>query len=176
MLTKQELRKIVRERKREFTRQQLEELSLAVVSRIMAEPHFAAAKTVMLYCSLPDEIDTHRLLQHINDKTILLPKVTGDTTMELRRYEGQHDLEEGAFHIMEPRGKIFTDFASIDVAVVPGMAFDRQGNRLGRGKGYYDRFLSALPARIYKIGVCFDFQKFDSIPAEPTDVRMDIVV
>lgn len=96
--------------------------------------------------------------------------------METRLYETEKDLVEGAFNIMEPQGPLFTDYGKIDVVVVPGMAFDKKGNRLGRGKGYYDRFLSQLPPYIYKIGVCFDFQKFDNIPAEETDVRMDCVV
>ena len=62
------------------------------------------------------------------------------------------------------------------MAVIPGMAFDSNGNRLGRGKGYYDRFLSMLPARIYKIGVCFDFQKFEHIPTATNDIQMDCVI
>ena len=77
---------------------------------------------------------------------------------------------------MEPTGRSFTDYASIDLAVIPGMAFDTSGNRLGRGKGYYDRFLSLLPPYIYKIGVCFDFQKFNEIPSEATDVTMDLIL
>ena len=77
---------------------------------------------------------------------------------------------------MEPTGRSFTDYASIDLAVIPGMAFDTSGNRLGRGKGYYDRFLSLLPPYIYKIGVCFGFQMFDSIPSDTTDIRMNEVI
>lgn len=176
MLNKRELRQIVRQRKREFSQQQLAEFSLAVIRRLETEPHFAKAKTVMLYCSLPDEVDTMPLLRNTIGKTILLPKVTSDTTMEIRLYESEKDLAEGAFHIMEPRGPLFTDYGKIDVAVVPGMAFDEKGNRLGRGKGYYDRFLSQLPPCIYKIGVCFDFQKFDAIPSEATDVTMDLIL
>lgn len=176
MLNKRELRQIVRQRKREFSQQQLAEFSLAVIRRLETEPHFAKAKTVMLYCSLPDEVDTMPLLRNIIGKTILLPKVTSDTTMEIRLYESEKDLAEGAFHIMEPQGPLFTDYGKIDVAVVPGMAFDEKGNRLGRGKGYYDRFLSQLPPYIYKIGVCFDFQKFDKIPSEATDVTMDLIL
>ena len=176
MLNKGQLRQMVRQRKREFSQRQLAELSLAVIGRLKAEPHFANAKTVMLYCALPDEVDTMPLLRDTQGKTILLPKVTGETTMETRLYETEKDLVEGAFNIMEPQGPLFTDYGKIDVVVVPGMAFDKKGNRLGRGKGYYDRFLSQLPPYIYKIGVCFDFQKFENIPAEETDVRMDCVI
>ena len=97
--------------------------------------------------------------------------------MELRRYTGRQDLQEGAFHIMEPTGTLLPQerYAEIETAVIPGMAFDRAGHRLGRGKGYYDRLLAKMP-HIYKIGVCFDFQKVDSIPTEATDITMDTMV
>ena len=154
----------------------------------------------MLYCSLPDEVYTmdmiHRL--HGEGKKIVLPKVISDCEMELREYDGDADLEVGSFGIMEPCGKLFTDYEDIDVAVIPGMAFDKDGNRLGRGKGYYDRFLNAAGKRsvnekceigkgvnekrenrkgnTYKIGICFPFQFVDAVPADEHDNRMDMVV
>lgn len=76
---------------------------------------------------------------------------------------------------MEPTGELFTDYDLIDVAIVPGMAFDREGHRLGRGKGYYDRFLAQLP-HIYKIGICFPFQLVDKVPADVHDILMDEVI
>lgn len=178
MQSKNELRQMVRQRKREFSRLQLKELSLAGNQRIITSQRYREASTIMLYTSLPDEVDTSLLLSHslAEGKMVLLPKVTGETTMELRVYKKEQDLVEGAFHIMEPTGRSFTDYASIDLAVIPGMAFDTLGNRLGRGKGYYDRFLSLLPPYIYKIGVCFGFQMFDSIPSDTTDIRMNEVI
>lgn len=178
MSEKQELRKTVRLLKREYRQEQLATLSLAIIERLIMEPHFRKAKTVMLYCALPDEVDTRELLNHCIEKgkKVLLPKVTGETTMELRQYTGNDDLAVGAFGILEPTGATFNAFDTIEVAVIPGMAFDSNGNRLGRGKGYYDRFLSMLPARIYKIGVCFDFQKFEHIPTATNDIQMDCVI
>jgi 5-formyltetrahydrofolate cyclo-ligase len=76
---------------------------------------------------------------------------------------------------MEPVGTRFTDYAAIDVAVVPGMVFDAQGHRLGRGKGYYDRFLAKLPG-VYKIGLCFSWQMVDEVPSEANDITMDEVM
>jgi 5,10-methenyltetrahydrofolate synthetase len=83
-------------------------------------------------------------------------------------------LAEGAFHILEPIGEQFADYEKIDVALVPGMAFDAAGHRLGRGKGYYDRFLAAHP-HLYKIGVCFPFQHVAEVPVNEYDVCMDEV-
>jgi len=75
----------------------------------------------------------------------------------------------------EPSGELFTDFDRITLAIIPGMAFDHQGNRLGRGKGYYDRLLPQL-SHAYKLGLCFPFQLLtEEIPHEPHDCRMDEV-
>lgn len=174
---KKELRKEIRNRKRQFTAQQLHELSFAVIQRLLNHPRLKEAHTILLYHSLPDEVDTHTIIDSLilNGKTILLPRVTGDSTMELRRYTSPRDLTLGAYGIMEPTGDVFTDYQSVDLAVIPGMAFDPLGNRMGRGKGYYDRLLPSLK-RAYKIGVCFPFQMMESIPHDEHDVRMDDVV
>ncbi len=130
---------------------------------------------MLLYHSLPDEVDTHAFIRRWSArKRILLPVVKGDD-LELRLYTGDDRLTEGAFHIDEPTGTAFTDYAAIDLAVIPGVAFDRQGNRLGRGKGYYDRLLPRIPTA-YKLGLCFPFQVLNQIPAEAHDIPMDEVL
>ena len=176
-MLKSELRKIIRDRKRQFSQQQLGELSLAVIHRLMAHPRVEQAATILLYYSLPDEVDTHQAVYLLSrrGKRVVLPAVTGEGTMELRLFTGSADLRPGAFGIMEPVGQVVTDYNHIDLAVVPGMAFDGQGHRLGRGKGYYDRLLPRL-SHCYKIGMCFDFQKVPSVPTEPTDIAMDEVL
>lgn len=131
----------------------------------------------MMYYSLPDEVDTHTVVDSLlmSRKTILLPHVTGEGTMELRRYTGPKDLAAGAYGIMEPTGEVFTEYKDIDLAVIPGMAFDHAGNRMGRGKGYYDRFLPCIP-QAYKMGLCFPFQMIDAVPAEAHDIKMDEII
>ena len=81
----------------------------------------------------------------------------------------------GIYGIAEPTGEIFTDYAAIEFIVVPGVAFDAKGNRLGRGKGYYDRLLPRIPSA-YKAGICFPFQLVEEVPAESFDIRMDIII
>lgn len=176
-MTKEELRRLVRSQKRMYSAPQLQAMSAEAVARLMALPQMAAAKTVMLYYSLPDEVSTHELADRLVErgKVVVLPVVTGPAEMELRRYCSADDLSMGAFGIMEPTGEPFTSLAEIDLAVVPGMAFDTRGNRLGRGKGYYDRFLSQLP-QATKVGLCFPFQKFPGVPTDENDVRMDLVI
>ena len=136
-----------------------------------------SAQTVLLYCSLPDEVDTRLVLSRLvrMGKHVLLPAVVDGMQMELRSYGSEAALREGAYHIWEPVGERFLDYGRIDVAVVPGMAFDADGHRLGRGKGYYDRFLP-LCSRAWRIGLCFDFQLLPHVPADGHDVCMDEVI
>ena len=176
---KEELRREIRQRKQQYSPSQLEELSLPIIARL--RPHLADARVVLAYYSLPDEVNTHTLLDDLvaEGKTILLPKVLDDTTMELRRYTGQSDLREGALHVMEPVGSPFTDYAQIDLALIPGVAFDADGHRLGRGRGYYDRFLHYQLSIInypLLIGLCFDFQKVDAVPSDANDIPVNIVI
>ena len=178
-MLKSELRSQIRHTKRQFTQQQLDGLSLPIISRL--KERLRDAHVVMAYYALPDEVCTHQLIDDLlaEGKTVLLPKVLDDETMELRRYTGPDSLYEGAFHIMEPVGESFTDYQQIDVALIPGMAFDAQGHRLGRGKGYYDRFLSqflAPDSQLRTIGVCFDFQKVEEVPVEANDIPVDEVI
>ena len=174
---KRTLRKQIRETKRQFSDKELEELSLPIISRLLSHPVIVGSKTILIYYSLPDEVNTHHAVNQLiaSGKTVLLPRVVDGENMEIRFYDKPEDLALGHYGIMEPTGKLFTDYAAIDVAVVPGMAFDGQGHRLGRGKGYYDRFLKKAP-QAYKIGVCFDFQKQEAIPTDANDVIMDYVI
>lgn len=197
-MNKQELRKEIRNRKRQFTQEQLGELSLSVISRLQKHPKVRAAHTLLLYYSLPDEVNTHEWIDELvaEGKRVLLPVVINDEDMVIREYTGKQDLAEGSFHIMEPVGKLFGTerYKEIEVAIIPGMSFDDAGHRLGRGKGYYDRFLALLRGigrnkdtlyksdtgenggTIYKIGICFGFQKLPEIPFEEHDIVMDEVI
>ena len=133
--------------------------------------------TIMAYWPLPDEVDIRGLLDRLvgEGHTVVLPRVVNDQTMELHRYTGRAALVEGALHIMEPTGEPFTDYDAIDVALVPGMAFDAAGHRLGRGRGYYDRFLTMHRPR-KTIGVGFPFQRVAVVPTDGHDVCLDEIM
>lgn len=168
---------MIRERKAEHSAESLLTMSEKIEQEVLNRSCVRNASVILCYHALADEVNTDLLLSSLlkQGKTVLLPRVVSDTEMELRLYEGKDDVETGAYGIMEPVGELFSDYASIDVAIIPGMAFDPEGNRLGRGKGYYDRLLPSL-VNAYKIGVCFSFQKVESVCASPHDVRMDEVV
>ena len=147
-------------------------------------PRLAEARTILAYYSLPDEVNTHQLIDELlaDGKTVLLPTVIGEGEMEWHVYSSVSALKNGAFGIGESEGELYSDFSQETsssekqmIALVPGVAFDAAGRRLGRGKGYYDRFLAAHPY-IYKIGVCFDFQKVPEVPADEQDVPVDEVI
>ncbi|MBO7234327.1 MAG: 5-formyltetrahydrofolate cyclo-ligase [Paludibacteraceae bacterium] len=173
-MEKKELRAQVRQKKSAYTPAQLVEISVSIIEKLKANSKFHAAHTICLYSSLPDEVDTHSLIEELkSEKRILLPSIE-DGDIVLHKYTSSDDLAHGEYGIQESQGAIFTDYNQIDLVVVPGMAFDPQGNRLGRGKGYYDRFLCKTHA--HKIGICFPFQYFDFIPHDEHDIRMDEVI
>jgi len=178
-MDKKELRKIIRDRKRQYSSSKIEELSLSVLSHLEEDEHIQNAHIILMYHSLPDEVNTHNYIDHLlaQGKKILLPEVIDGENMRLREYTGRQDLKEGAFHIMEPIGKLCpqVQYQEIDLAIIPGMGFDPKGNRLGRGKGYYDRFLRCIP-QVYKIGICFPFQMIENIPTVETDIPVDQVI
>lgn len=174
---KNELRQYIKEQQKWYSLDEKAAWSATVVSRLLAHPRLISAQTILLYASLPDEIDTRQAIERLYEqgKRVLLPIVINETEMELCLYHGKEKMREGAFHIMEPYGEAFTDYSSIGVAVIPGMAFDERGNRLGRGKGYYDRILAPLTL-LYKIGVCFPYQLVREVPTTIHDIRMDEVI
>jgi len=148
----------------------------AIMRQVEQLPIFIGAETVLLYWSMEDEVQTHEFVERwYRKKRILLPCVDGDL-LRLRTYQGPDSMIAGEqFGIGEPTGEEYTDYDSIDLIIVPGVAFDRLGNRMGRGRGFYDRLLQQT-AHAYKIGVAFDFQLRDTIPTEPHDIAMDKVI
>lgn len=177
--TKTVLRQQMRASKRQH-QSQLAAMSMAIVDKLTARlASFLnhPSSVILAYWPLPDEVDLYPLLDSLvtEGHTVLLPKVLDDNTMSLHRYTSRADLVEGLFHIMEPVGEPFIAFDQIDVALVPGMAFDAAGHRLGRGRGYYDRFLASHP-RLHTIGVCFPFQRVADVPSEAHDIMINEVI
>ena len=114
-------------------------VSNEIFSRVEQLPEFINAKYVLVYYSLDDEVNTHDFISKYQDKKNILLPVIKDDELVLKKYQ---DLRLGKYNIMEPTGDVFLDYDKIDLAIIPGRAFDLNNNRLGRGKGYYDRFLN----------------------------------
>ena len=126
------------------------------------------ARTVMLYMPIQNEIDVTRLMS--DDKLFVVPVVDGDNMYPCITGE----MEKGTFGVPEPIDKEVFDKNKIDVVIVPGVAFDKEFNCMGFGKGYYDKFLEKT--NMVKIGICHAFQMLDGIPSDDRDVKMDIIV
>lgn len=175
MEDKKILRKQIREKKKEYSLEQKKELSFPIFTQIEQEELFKTSKVVLLYWSMDDEVYTQDFVkQWYQDKTILLPCVDGDD-LKLRQYQGDSSMVAGEqFGILEPVGEEFTSLDKIDLMIIPGVAFDSNKNRMGRGRGFYDRLLKTVNAP--KVGVCFDFQLVENVPVEEFDVKMDVVV
>jgi 5,10-methenyltetrahydrofolate synthetase len=177
-MTKRELRQQIRTQKRRLSAAELAVMSEDICSKVLALVSWQEAGTLLLYYPLPDEVDVRLLIKDAfeSGKKVLLPVVKGDE-LELHLYEGEASLKEGAFGIMEPTGPLFAPihYDEIELAIIPGMAFDSAGHRLGRGKGYYDRLLPNLrDAKL--IGVCFPFQFLEEVPAEAHDISVCKVI
>ncbi len=166
----------MRELKRAVTPEEKLRRSETVMRGVEASPEFQLARVVLLYWSMADEVQTHAFVERwYKEKTLLLPCVDGDD-LRLRQYTGPECMVAGEqFGIGEPTGEEWTDLDAVELIVVPGVAFDRQNNRMGRGRGFYDRLLKSTPNAV-KVGVAYDFQILDSIPVEPHDVKMDRVI
>lgn len=173
MEDKKSLRQQIRRLKKEYSPEQLMAQSEVIMGKLERKPDFERAQRVMLYASLPDEVQTLAFLDKWkNSKQIILPTVVGDDIIPVE-LTADSQMVEGDFHILEPENHPYS--GPLDLIVVPGMAFDKTGHRLGRGKGFYDRFLIKYP-EVKTIGICFDFQLLDSIPIEPHDRVVDEVV
>ncbi len=173
--SKKDLRQLVKQLRENQDITEYNNKSAVIMQSVETLPAFGDARTVMLYWSVSGEVSTHNFIRKwAGKKRLILPSVDGDT-MNLKIFEGSNSMVVGDLYgIPEPDGPLFLDYDSIDLIVVPGVAFDRKNNRMGRGKAYYDRFLTTVKA--IKIGVCFRFQMFDEIPADENDIRMDMVI
>ena len=174
-MDKKQIRREIRELKKQYSLDEKKRKSVSVWEMVEQNSFFRNAKTVLAYWSMDDEVFTHDFVTRWSDKkTFLLPCVRG-SELDIRYFDGEEKLAPGeGYAIPEPVGELFKDLNRIDLILVPGVAFDAQGNRLGRGKGYYDKILKQTKA--YKMGVCFDFQYIDAVPTEEHDVKMNEVV
>ncbi|WP_295731022.1 5-formyltetrahydrofolate cyclo-ligase [uncultured Muribaculum sp.] len=172
-MRKEEIRSRIKARKAILTDAERRSAAEAVFSVLENSVAFMMAENILLYHSLPDELSTRGFIEKWHSrKNFFLPRVNG-VNLEVLPYD-RSSLRLGAFQIEEPEGDDVRDISSIELIVVPGVAYDRRGNRVGRGKGYYDRMLAST--RATKVGVGYDFQLVDDIDADPHDVTMDLVV
>ncbi|MDW8033747.1 MAG: 5-formyltetrahydrofolate cyclo-ligase [Nitrososphaerota archaeon] len=177
---KDEVREVVLKRILSMTEEQKRDKSLKIISKLKQLEEYSRAQVIMTYVSKNDEVDTIGLIREMlqSGKRVVVP-VVYKKERELIPCEisSLEELSSGAFNLMEPKPDEcrIIDVNDIDLIIVPGRAFDRKCNRLGRGMGYFDRFLKK-PIKGKVIGLAFSEQVFDRIPFDENDVKVDIVI
>ena len=172
-MKKDEIRRRVRAQKSMLSEYERRQAADDVFEQLEQLAAFIMSEHILMYHSLPDELSTHSFLDKWHgSKHFYLPRVNG-VNLDILPYE-QTSLQLGAFHIEEPQGDETVSIDDIEMVVVPAMAYDRQGNRVGRGKGYYDRLLA--DSKAIKIGVAYDCQLVDEIDTDSFDQPVDIVI
>ncbi len=163
----------MKEKRKNLINYDKESKSRAICTAFTALEAFNSAKSVCVYMSAFNEVDTEQIIKECirQKKDIAVPVIEGDD-IYLCRYSTS--LVSGAFKIREPEEKIKVDEESIDVFAVPALAFDKKGGRVGFGKGYYDKLLSA--AKGVKVGLLYDFQLVEDLPKEKHDILMDFLI
>lgn len=170
---KAKIRRRIRNKKNILSDMEKAQCSSAVFEKIETLPEFISAKSVLLYWSLPDELPTHSfIVKWCKQKQMLLPMVKGDK-MLIKPFTSTDELRRSDMGIWEPETQK-EYMKQIDLVIAPGIAFDKKKNRLGRGKGYYDKYFNGK--KVTKIGICYDFQLLENIPVEPFDVKMDMII
>lgn len=174
---KKEIRKKIKLLKKNLNDEERRIKSEAALNILENTAEFKNARTVFIFWSMDDEIDTRDFIVKWSDrKRFVLPAINGDELL-LKLFTGVQRLVEGVrYSIPEPEGKPFGDLEQIDLAIIPGVAFDRDNERLGRGKAYYDRILHRMKGKIPLFGLCYDFQMIEKVPVEDHDVKMDGVI
>lgn len=173
---KKGIRKEVRQRIKELTPEQMNMAAEAIFSQIEKSDLFDNATTIALFASMKDEVPTDIALERWLEagKHIVVPRVEGDV-MRFYDYSPER-MRVGAFGILEPDGEAECPPEEIDLIIVPARAFTCKGERLGRGGGFYDKYMSDSKFRAAKIGIAFACQIFDSLPCDAHDIRVDKVV
>ena len=160
--------------------EQILEKSQRITDKLQHLDEYEIATAVMFYVSYDNEVYTHKLIKEVlkaKTKEVVVP-LTDVLNRKLLpvKIESWSELSPGAYNILEPKNKQnVADVDTIDLVLLPGIAFDKRGNRIGHGAGYYDRLLgNCLHAK--RVGLAFDFQIVDAIPVEKHDVAVDKIV
>jgi 5-formyltetrahydrofolate cyclo-ligase len=172
------LRKTMLARRRQMDRPECESASALIQEALTALPIFNTARVVALYHPMDNEVATSaiHLLAREAGKKVVLPAVN-EGLLQFRAVDSFQHLAPGAYGIPEPSTTAaLVDVEAIDLVVVPGIAFDLVGRRIGYGKGYYDRTFHRFEGQGRLVGLCYDFQLLDRILGEPHDVEMDLIL
>jgi len=178
-LTKRQLRNILLIRLKEQSEQQRERKSKFIERKLLNQEEFIKAKRIMFYLAFEGEVKTENMINKAKElgKEIYVPLC--DTKQKALRpclLRKDSRLIKGPYQTLQPQTKTGLPLDELDMVIVPALAFDKNGNRLGRGKGYYDRLLKKISHHTSSIGLAFDFQILPTLPIEQNDVPVNKVL
>lgn len=178
--TKKEIRKLILGRRDAVDPKLREQWDNSVFDRLVHSEYYKKARVIFAFVSFRSEVDTHRIINRAlaDNKIICVPRIKSkDTGIELYRINSMNDLEKGYFGILEPSEHCqAVDCRDIELILMPGAAFDRNGSRLGYGRGYYDRFLEGMDNRVQKLALAYHFQVLDRVPTDELDIPVDAII
>lgn len=182
MKTKSEIRKIILNIRNNMTKEQVIEKSSIIMNKIISSEEYKKSQTVFIYMDFKNEVMTSDLIKSMlnEGKTVVIPYTDTVNTIliPVELHDIENDLITSPFGYKEPKKEkiIPVDPKEFDLIVVPGVVFDKRLNRIGYGKGYYDRILINKRNDVKAIAVAFELQVLDEIPFEEHDVKMDMII
>lgn len=173
---KQTLRELIKQKRSKIPKIEKRRLDDLIFNNVINLPNIQCAKIIATYVSKDDEVDTHKLINYFlaNNNEVLVPYVEGEELSFTKIRDLEKDLELGCFGVLEPKRKEPINVYKANAIIVPGIAFDEEGYRIGYGGGYFDRVLRKFEKP--KIGLAYEIQIVDEVPREEHDVPVDIIV
>lgn len=180
-MDKKTLRKEILQKRATLSTENILEYSDIIESKLYETDSYKEAKNIMSFISFSDEIHTHEIIKGSIKlgKSIVVPVTIPKTReMKVSQVLDFSELEIGYYNILTPKKEFirFVDPNTIDLILVPGVVFARNGYRVGYGGGYYDRFFSKLNKEVKKIGLAFDLQIVDKVPTDSFDIPIDLII
>jgi len=179
-LEKDQLRKQMMKKRSSLSKKEKKIKDQSIYNQVVNDEDYNTADSVFLFLSFGSEIDTKKIIQDALDhsKKVFLPKVVGEN-LELFEVEDFENLERSKYGILEPNENCQAiRNCSLDFILMPGLAFDQSGGRVGYGGGFYDRYISSLPnyEKIPKVAIAYDFQIVDEVPMSRYDIPVDRII
>lgn len=178
VMPKRSIRERLLRERRQCSPENCLQLSLEIQSRLLGEDCYRKAACLGLYSAILNEVATEQLALRawLDGKRVVYPRLIADDHLAFFEAAGFSDLSPGAFGILEPAASRPVPLESIDLLVVPGVAFDLEGHRLGYGRGCYDRVLSGCRSGLEKVGLAYEFQVVEKLPVAGHDCRISRLV
>lgn len=173
---KGKLKESILEKRNSLPEHEIKKSSEKIKERLFGLEQYRNSKTVMFFVSFNSEVHTHEMIkQALINKNVIVPKVVHGEIEPSVIIDFESLVPSGKFGILEPIEPMKMASKNIDIVLVPGLLFDKEGHRIGYGFGYYDKFLARVP-RALKIGLAFDFQVVDKIPKDEHDVPVELII